>query len=171
MIASHRKSTRVHARPGQTESQVDPSLRPLASPFDRGLTSANSRCRQNLKKEFKKVRRQLQGKRYIKIELFVKLSLLRLFHVNHVVQNRRSAVSLARQRWFSCKGKEWKIYSCGLALSSEPQVWKFHVVSWQTTSKHCTKKRAARAARLFFFIQPNKSLICGVFVDVALVKS
>ena len=37
--------------------------------------------------------------------------------------------------------------------------------------KHCTKKRAGRAARLFFFIQPIKSLICGVVVDVAVVKS
>ena len=33
------------------------------------------------------------------------------------------------------------------------------------------KKRAARAARLFFSIQPTKSLICGVAVDVAAVKS
>ena len=46
-----------------------------------------------------------------------------------------------------------------------------HVVVWQTTSTHCIKKRAARAARLFFFIQPIKSLICGVVVDVAVVKS
>ena len=30
---------------------------------------------------------------------------------------------------------------------------------------------AARAARLFFFIQPIKSLICGVVVDVAVVRS
>ena len=40
-----------------------------------------------------------------------------------------------------------------------------------STSKNCTKKRAARAARLFFSIQPIKSLICGVVVDVAAVKS
>ena len=33
------------------------------------------------------------------------------------------------------------------------------------------QKRAARAARLFLFIQPIKSLICGVVVDVAVVKS
>ena len=41
------------------------------------------------------------------------------------------------------------------------------------TSQHCNKKRAARAARLFFFIQPIKSLICGVVVDVdvAVVRS
>ena len=98
-------------------------------------------------------------------------SVLRLFHFHHVVQNRRSALSLAGHSWFSRKGKEWKIYCCELALSSEPQIWKFHVVVWQITSEHCTKKRAARAARLFFFfIQPIKSLICGVVVNVAVVK-
>ena len=42
---------------------------------------------------------------------------------------------------------------------------------WQITSKHCTKKRAARVALLYFFIPPIKSLICGVVVDVAVVKS
>ena len=58
-------------------------------------------------REFKKLRRQLQGKRHIKIELCVKVSpILRLFHVGHVVQNRRSALSLAWQERFSCKGKE-----------------------------------------------------------------
>ena len=36
--------------------------------------------------------------------------------------------------------------------------------------KTLPEKRAARAARLFFFIQPIKSLICGVVVDVAVVK-
>ena len=46
-------------------------------------------------RELKKLRRQLQGKRLNKIELCLKLSLLRLFHVDHVVQNRRSALSLA----------------------------------------------------------------------------
>ena len=33
------------------------------------------------------------------------------------------------------------------------------------------QKRAARAARLSFFIQPIKSLMCGVVIDVAVVKS
>ena len=45
-------------------------------------------------------------KRHIKIELLVKLSLSRLFHVDHVVQNRRIPLSLAWYEWFSCKGKE-----------------------------------------------------------------
>ena len=48
---------------------------------------------------------------------------------------------------------------------------KFHVVVWQTTLKHYTKKRAARVARNFFLIQPIKSLICGIVVAFAVVKS
>ena len=60
----------------------------------------------HLIREFKKLRRQLQRKRHIKIELCVKLSLLRLFHVDHVVQNTRIALSLAWYERFSCKGKE-----------------------------------------------------------------
>ena len=72
--------------------------------------------------EFKKLRRQLQRKRHIKIELCVKLSLLRKFHVNHFVQNRRTALSLAWYERFSCKGKEGKIYCCELALSSQPKI-------------------------------------------------
>ena len=73
-------------------------------------------------RELKKLRRQVQGKRLIKIERCVKLSLLRLFHVDHVVQNRRSPLSLAWYEWFSCKGKEEKIYCCELPLSTEPQI-------------------------------------------------
>ena len=59
------------------------------------------------------------------------------------------------------------------AASSRRCQNKSHVVVCQTTSKQWTKKRVARAARLFFFIQPIKSLICGVGVgvDVAAVKS
>ena len=76
----------------------------------------------DVNRELKKLRRQLQGKRLIKIELCVKLSLLRLFQVDHVVQNRRSALSLAWYEWFSCKGKEEKIYCSKLPLSTEPQM-------------------------------------------------
>ena len=106
-------------------------------------------------------RRLLQWKRHIKIKLCVRLNVLRLFQVGHLVQIKRTALSRAWQEWFSCKGKEWKIYGCDLALSSEPQIWKLHVVVLQTTSKHFTKKRAARAARLFLLIQLIKSLVRG----------
>ena len=57
-------------------------------------------------REFKKLRRLLQLKRHIKVELCVRLSVLRLFLVGHVVQNRQSALSLAWHEWFSCKGRE-----------------------------------------------------------------
>ena len=46
---------------------------------------------------------------------------------------------------------------------------KFHVVIWQTTSKNCTKVRAALAARLVFHIQPIRSLFSGVVLAVATV--
>ena len=39
-------------------------------------------------REFKKLRRQLQRKRHIKIELCVKIIFSRLSRVDHVVQNR-----------------------------------------------------------------------------------
>ena len=120
---------------------------------------------------FKKLRRLLQRKRHIKIVLCVRLSVMRLFQVGHVVQTRRSVLSLASHEWFLRRGKEWKIFCLWLALSSELQIWKFHVVVWQTTTTNCTKKRAARAARLFFLIQPINSLIFGVVVDVAVDKS
>ena len=45
-------------------------------------------------------------KRHIKIELSVILTVLQLFHVGHVVQNKRSALSLAWHEWFSGKGRK-----------------------------------------------------------------
>ena len=50
-------------------------------------------------REFNKLRRQLQRKRHIKIELCVKSSLLRLFHVDDVIQNRRTAFSPSWHEW------------------------------------------------------------------------
>ena len=38
---------------------------------------------------------------------------------------------------------------------SEPKIWHFHVVIFPAASPNCTKKRAARAARLFFINQSN----------------
>ena len=48
---------------------------------------------------------------------------------------------------------------------------KIQVVIWHTTSTSCTKKHTARAARLFFVIQPIKSLIRGDVEAVAVVVS
>ena len=50
-------------------------------------------------------------------------------------------------------------------------IQKIHVIIWQTTSKKCIKKRAARATRLFFLTQQIKSMICGVVVADAVITS
>ena len=71
------------------------------------LTSCQDVVRwSSVSSDFKKLRRQLQRKRHIKIELCVKFIVLRLFHVGRVVQNRRGALSLAWHEWFSSKGRE-----------------------------------------------------------------
>ena len=46
-------------------------------------------------REFKKLQRQLRLKRRIRLKLGVMLDVLRLFHADHVVQERRSILSLA----------------------------------------------------------------------------
>ena len=125
----------------------------------------------NFIREFKKLRRQVQGKLHIKIELCVRLSLLRLFHVDHVVHNRRSALSLAWHEWFSCKGKERKINCCELPLSSESQNMKISRRRLPDYVKTLNQKACRMCGTIIFFIQPIKSLICGVVVDVAVVKS
>ena len=51
----------------------------------RGSISGGSWRTVSAMREFKKLQRQLQRKRHIKIELCFKLSLLRLFRVDHVV--------------------------------------------------------------------------------------
>ena len=65
------------------------------------------------------------------------------------------------------KRQSTKFLLLRIALSSQPQKSKLHVVVWQTTSKNCAKKRGIRAARLFFLVQPIKALIGGVVVAVA----
>ena len=68
-------------------------------------------------REFTKLRLLLQQKRQFKIKLYFKLTVPRLFHVDHV-QYRRGALSLSYHEWFPRKSKEWKIYCCGLAIGS-----------------------------------------------------
>jgi len=46
---------------------------------------------------------------------------------------------------FHVKAKNKRSTAAGSRLSSEPQT-RFHIVTWQTSSKNCTKKLAARAA-------------------------
>ena len=61
---------------------------------------------------------------------------------------------LVRER-FQSKNREWNIHICKLALSPKPQIWWFHVVLVQSTTKICINMRAARAAWLFFPLLTN----------------
>ena len=76
-------------------------------------------------KEFKKLRWRLQRKRHIAIGLCVWLSVLLLFQIGHVVQNKRRVLSRAWHEWFSCKGKEPNIYCWELAAFLEALNWNF----------------------------------------------
>ena len=55
-------------------------------------------------REFKKLRREVQRKRHIKIELCVGFSVLRLFQVVHDEQNRRNTLPFAWHEWWM---NEW----------------------------------------------------------------
>ena len=80
VIASHRKSTQVQARPGQTESQVDPSFQ-LATTCESvwpglktfSLPSWSLLLLKLPYRDFMKLRRLLQRQRQIKIKLCVRV--------------------------------------------------------------------------------------------------
>ena len=61
----------------------------------------------------KRLRRLLQRKRHIKGVLCVRLSVTRLFQVDHVVQTRRNVPSLPWHEWFSCKAKNERFSAAG----------------------------------------------------------
>ena len=104
-------------------------------------------------------------RRLFKIEIVKCLGAIPLMLVMHVV------LSFGWQERFSCKGREWKIYCARLALSSKLQILTFTSslgrLRQQKNKIKITKKRGARAARLFFLVQPTVSLIFGVVFVVA----
>ena len=50
-------------------------------------------------------------------------------------------------------------------------MWKFQIVVLQRTTGNCCKMHAARAARLFFLVQPIRFLISDVNVIVDVVDA
>ena len=64
-------------------------------------------------REFKKLRRVLQRKGHIEIELCVKLIVLRLFHVGQVVRNGRSVLSLVGTNGFHVKKENERFTAAG----------------------------------------------------------
>ena len=61
--------------------------------------------------------------------------------------------------WFSCQGREWKIYCCGLPLSSQPQIGNFRVAV-------CLPDYVKEMSlQLFFLFLPILSLLLVFFVS------
>ena len=83
--------------------------------YDMERNMERNNLKHNNLQKFKKLPTAAAAKkRHFKIELLIKLSVSRLFHVHHVVQNRRSPLSLARHEWFS--RNERFTYCSGLVL-------------------------------------------------------
>ena len=66
--------------------------------------------------------------------------------------------------------KKLSLRACVVVRASNMKILPRPLADYRD-AKNCTKKRAARAARLFQLIQPMKSLICDVVVVVAVVIS
>ena len=83
-------------------------------------------------REFKKLRLLLQRKRRFKIELCVRLTVSRLFHVDHVVQNKRGALSFA---WFSLKNQRIKdlLLRVGVVVRVSNKQFKIYDATAATT--------------------------------------
>ena len=61
-------------------------------------------------REFKKLLLLLQQKCLFEIEFCTRWSILQLFHVGLMEENKPSVLLLALHKWFSWKGKEWNIH-------------------------------------------------------------
>ena len=130
--------------------------------------------RNNLKhnnlRMFKKLRTTAAAKkRHFKIELHIRLSVSRLFHVHHVVQNRRSPLLLAWHEWFSRKER--------FTAAGSPCRHNFKyinlIASFGGLGRQTASKRVLQVQHDYFslFKQFIKSLICGVVLAVAAVVS
>ena len=119
-------------------------------------------------REFKKLRRQLKRKRHLKIEPCVKLSLLRLFHVDHVVQNRQTALSLAWYDGFYVKAKSERFTAASSRCRQNLKYEKFTSSFGRLRQKIAPKSVPhVQHDYLSSFNQSNH----GVVVDVSVVKS
>ena len=72
---------------------------------------------------------------------------------------------------FHVKAKSERSAARVVVRTSNMKISRLRLADYIKTLHQKACCTCTRAARLFFFIQPIKSLICGVVVDVALVKS
>ena len=119
---------------------------------------------------FKKLRTTAAAKkRHFKIEIHIRLSVSRLFHVDDVVQNRRSPFSLAWHEGFSRNER--------FTAAGSPCCHNFKYVNFITSfgglSRQTASKRVLQVQHDYFslFKRFIKSLIYGVVVALAAVVS
>ena len=112
-------------------------------------------------RKLKQRRRQPWRKRPMKIRIWIGDDIVIIASSSYPIVDR------ARSKWTGRSAIEVQIHCCVFTLSLKPEIWKSHVVTWQTTSKNCTKVCAARVARLLFLMRPITSLFSSVVDDVA----
>ena len=91
----------------------------------------------------------LQQKSHFTIKLCFRLTVSRLFHVDHVVQNRRGALSLAWHEWFPRKSKEWKIFLLRVGVVVRASNRKFRSSTQWHRQRH----------KFFIFNEQKKNII------------
>ena len=119
-------------------------------------------------REFKKLRRQLHGKRHIKIELCVKLSLLRLF--------QKYKIGGVHFRLFDTNGFHVKAknerFTAASSRCRQNLKYENFTSSFGRLRQNIAPKSVPHVQHDHFSsFNQMKSLICGVVVDVAVVKS
>ena len=120
-------------------------------------------------REFKKLQWLLQRKHPIKVELCIRLSVLRWLQVCHNVQNRCSALSLAWHKinGFHAKAKNERFTAAG----SHSCCWNLKKENLASSFGRRCQKIAQKACHTCSTIIFPHSLICGNVVVIAVVIS
>ena len=105
-----------------------------------------------------RLRRLLQRKSHIKTELCVRLSALRLFHVAHVVENMRSALSFQLARMLSMQRQRIKyllLWAGVVVRNSKIKLSRRHLADYE---KKITPKSVPHVQNDYFtsFNQSNR---------------
>ena len=88
-------------------------------------------------------------------------ALLATFRLEYVVDRARCKWTGWSTVEVNIEDERFAVVVCS-RCRQRPKSENFPLSFWHTTSKNCTKVRAARAARLFFRIEPIRSLFFGV---------
>ena len=117
-------------------------------------------------RELKQQRRQQQRKHHLKINIWEILTFLRLFLLPCILLwlTEHAANALVEAPFSWSKASYYCVFTLLSTLNLD--ILRCHLL---TTSKNATYVCAARAARLFFLIQPIRSLFSIVVATVAVV--